>query len=110
MSRYRVARMQTNTAWRSPRIGFRAGSPPGPVDIQGWELSGLARSDAQSIQLDGTSGRLLVDDSGRLVIFLSTEDCAALGAGRIDIEVLRIVPEPQRPLLRFAITNHDGLA
>src|SRR4051794_16925585 len=98
MARYRVARMQTNAAWRSPRIGFRAGSPAEPVDIRCWQLSGLARSDAQSVQLDGTSGRLLVDD-GRLVICLSAEDCSALGGGRIDIEVLRIAPEPPRPLL-----------
>jgi hypothetical protein len=109
MARYRVSRMQTNVAWQSPGMGFQAGSPSQNVDIRDWQLAGVAGSETQTLSLDLINGRLRIDESGKLRIFLSAEDCTALGAGRVDIEVLRIAPEPRRPLLRFAITNHDGL-
>ena len=101
--------MQTNAAWRTPPIAFRAGSPPQDVDISYWQLSGVARSEGCSLVLDSDNGRLVISNTGQFMIGLSDADCAALGEGRIDIEVMRLAPEPRRPLLRFAIINHQGL-
>lgn len=109
MPRFRVPRMQTNAAWQMPPIAFRAGSSPQPVDIRAWVLGGVARSAAGALTLDLINGRLMIGDDGRLAISLSQADCAALGEGRIDFEVMRLTPEPTRPLLRFATINHQGL-
>jgi len=109
MPRFRMPRMQTNAAWQTPPIAFRAGSPSQLVDISAWVLGGVARSAAGSLTLDLMNGRLAIVDDRRLAITLSEADCAALGEGRIDIEVMRLAPEPRRPLLRFAIINHQGL-
>ena len=109
MARFRLPRMQTNAVWRTPPIAFRAGSPPQDVDISYWQLSGIARSEDCSLVLDSDNGRLVISNTGHLTIGLSNADCAALGEGRIDIEVMRLAPEPRRPLLRFAIINHQGL-
>jgi hypothetical protein len=109
MPRFRVPRMQTNTAWCSPPITFRAGTSPRNVDVRAWVLSGVACSQACSLALNGENGRLAITDAGELTIVLSEADCAALGPGRVDVEVLRIEPAPTRPLFRLAITNHDGL-
>ena len=101
--------MQTNASWTSPRIGFRAGRPPAPVDIMGWTLAGTAAGSAGRVGL-ALGGRLSVTADGELTISLTDADCAALGAGRVDFEVMRLSPGPApRPLLRFAMTNHPGL-
>jgi hypothetical protein len=109
MPRFRVPRMQTNAIWHTPPIAFRAGSPPRDVDIRAWALSGMACSEACSLPLNVANGRLTITDTGALVIRLSEADCADLGPGRVDFEVMRLAPEPKRPLLRFAIINHRGL-
>lgn len=109
MARFRVARMQTNADWTSPTIVFRAGTPPAPIDTAGWTIAGVAVGTAG--RLDLTLGaRLTLNGSGQLTIRLAAADCAALGAGRVDFEIMRLSPEPApRPLLRFAMTNHPGV-
>ena len=109
MARFRLPRMQTNAVWRTPPIAVRAGSPPRDVDITAWVLSGIARSSICSLTLNSDNGRLVISNTGQLTIGLSDADCAALGVGRIDIEVMRLAPPPPPPLLRFAIINHQGL-
>src|SRR4051812_48999500 len=102
MARFRLPRMQTNALWQTPPIAFRAGSPPRDVDISAWVLRGIARSSTCSLALNSDSGRLAISDTGQLTIRLTEADCAALGEGRVDIEVMRSEPPPRRPLLRFA--------
>ena len=109
MPRFRVPRMQTNAAWVSPAISFSLGTPPQPVDITGWMLAGVACSPTASVLLDAASGRLALAGDGKLVIHLDEADTAALGSGRVDVELMRVAPAPRRPLLRFTIVNHRGL-
>jgi len=109
MARFRLPRMQTNAVWRTPPITFRAGAPPRDVDISAWVVSGIARSSTCSLALNSDNGRLAITDAGQLTISLSEADCAVLGPGRVDVEVMRSEPPPRRPLLRFAIINHQGL-
>lgn len=109
MARFRVARMQTNAGWKSPPITFRAGKPPVLVDIGDWSIAGAAVGTAGRLEL-ALGARLALDQNGALTISLTPADCMALGPGRVDVEVLRLAPEPApRPLLRFAMTNHAGL-
>lgn len=106
MPRFRVPRMQTNAAWTSPAITLTAGSPPAAVDPGMWTLGGAAQGTAARLDL----ARRLSVVSGGIVIALTAADCSALGAGRVNIEVMRLAPVPApRPLLRFAIENHPGV-
>jgi hypothetical protein len=101
--------MQTNAVWITPAIVFTTGTPPQNIDVSGWEMSGVARRNAVSLPLTFGNGRLAFG-SGGIVIRLSVGDTAALGVGRVDIEVMRLSPPPApRPILRFAIENHQGV-
>lgn len=108
MPRFNVERMQTNAAWSSPPIAFQIGSPPTALDISTWTLAGAAKGVSATLDLS-QSGRLS-SSAGDLVISLSAADCAALGPGRVDVEVMRTAPSPRRPIMRFSIANHQGVS
>jgi hypothetical protein len=107
MPRINVERMQTNAAWSLPPVHFQSGMPPDDLDISTWTLGGTAKGVQSSLDL--AQADRLSAPGGDLLVALSAADCAALGAGRVDIEVLRLSPAPVRPILRFAIDNHAGV-
>lgn len=107
--RFPVPRMQTNAAWLSPAIRLVSGNPQTTVDPTAWTIQGKAAGKLTTLPLTIANGRLAIV-SQRLKINLTAEDCAALGAGRVTIEVLRLAPAPApRPLFRFAIENNAGV-
>lgn len=105
---FRVPRMQTNAAWISPAITFKAGNPSAIVSAAGWTFSGVALG-ANGSRIDlATQSRMTVAD-GKLTIALTIGDCASLGPGRVQFEIMRQSPSPTRPVLRFALNNVAGL-
>ena len=106
-------RMQTNAAWAQGFVLNAAEGGP-PVDLSGWTIEGrieiLGREDA-FLPLDEASGRLvLTPAAGGIAIALTSADCAALGEGLAHIEIMRLAPEPARPLIIATIENHKGLS
>jgi hypothetical protein len=101
-------RMQTNAAWYGI---FQFTMQNIPYSIAGWTLQGLAQKVNVPIRNVDLSTRMaLMTDSSKLKITLSEDDTFLLGVGRIQFEVLRMDPLPQRPILRFYIQNYEGIA
>lgn len=119
--KYPSPRMQTNAAWRSFPMRLQYGSPPSDLDPAALALIGRARRSGTDISLDLSvaNGRLVIvagsllsppASVNHLAVKLSQADMATLGAGRIDIEIMRNESDPEpRPLLRLIQTNYDGV-
>lgn len=106
-SRFSVERMQVNSVWSSPPITIIAGGVA--VDMSGWTFAGFARGPIGRLDLS-QSGRVSLDGQGRLVVAFSQPDCAALGVGRVHVEIMRATPTPApRPILRFFVENYAGV-
>jgi hypothetical protein len=99
MPRFCVPRMQTNAASVSPPISFVVGAPAQLVDLTAWTLDGTARSSTACAPLDVRSGWLVLAGNDKLMIYLDEADMAALGSGRVDVELLRVAPTRRWPLL-----------
>lgn len=110
-STFMAPRMQTNAAWESPPISYRAGSSLALVDISTWTLDGVAvGAKGKRITLTQASGKIVFNGSTEFKIVLSVTDMATLGAGGVTIEIMRRSPAPVRPLLRISGTNKHGVA
>jgi hypothetical protein len=105
-------RMQTNSAWSS-FFQFIIGTPPIPYPIKAWLVKGVARRinlpETKYVDL-ALGGRLtLTTDPSQLKVTLTEDDTLFLDVGRIQFEILRIDPLPQRPILKFEIENYAGV-
>jgi hypothetical protein len=107
--RYVVQSMQTNSDWCNT-FQFTIGDPPVPQDISDWTLKGeCRRTTLPNTYLDLAPRVDLGVDTSTLTITLSKDDTLFLGVGRIVFELLRVLPSPQRPILRFYINNILGV-
>jgi hypothetical protein len=108
---YVAPRCQTNADW-STTFRFNDGQQPAPspIPIDSWTLQGkVERLTLPHNWLDLTSQMVVGDDPSTLTIFLTKVDTYILGAGRLVVEILRIDPPPIRPILKFYMTNHQGV-
>lgn len=108
MVAYTAQRLQTNADWRAQ---FRFTG----VDLTDWTLVGRALSDKGAnryVDLSVAGGQLTIDDAetGTFTVDLTAAESLYLREGLITFEILRTDPEPRRPVLRFTIKNHKGVA
>jgi hypothetical protein len=108
MAAFTTQRLQTNASWAA-KFTFTG------IDITSWVLSGRAQSSVNSskhVDLSITGGQITIDNAtaGTFSIRLSPTESAQLGEGTISFEVMRDTPTPRRPVLRFSIKSHPGIA
>lgn len=108
MTTYTVQRLQNNAAW-SAEFTFAN------TDLTGWVMVGRAQSmknSAKYVDISTANGQIEVSnaEAGTFSITLSTAETANLTVGQVVFEVMRTSPAPKRPVLRFTITNHEGIA
>jgi hypothetical protein len=108
MVAYSAQRLQTNASWAA-QFTFTG------IDLTGWEMTGRAKSTKNSqkfVDLSIGGGQLVLDDAaaGTFSVRLTPEEAAELGEGTIIFEIMRDSPTPRRPVLRFTVRCHPGIA
>lgn len=107
----KAARMQTNAAWLSPSVSYKAGSPLAFVDISSWTIDGVAvGAKGKRITLNAANSKIVRDSATAFRVSLTQADTLALGVGEVVIEIMRHDPTPVRPILRMTGFNYHGVA
>lgn len=105
-----LPRMQVNSVWISPPIQLATGTPPLPVDATGWTVAAEAKGELGAVMLNIDNGKLAWLDASRFTLTLAEADCALLGEGLVQIEIVRLSPAPApQSLGRIVLSNHDGI-
>jgi hypothetical protein len=107
MVAYTAQRLQTNAAWSAE---FRFAN----TNLTAWTLAGRALSSQNSTRyVDlAMNTQITVSDAnnGTFSVTLTPLEANTLGPGTVTFEIVRTDPLPKRPVLRFTIKNHPGVA